>query len=660
MPKRLRTQRVEEESRRAFAGALEERFLFRDDVPDNGIDGSVEEFDSADDKGTGLRWFVQLKATDAKEPGDALRSQIPLEHADYYNSLSLPLLMVRYLAAREELYVRWWHDPLPSTREGRADAASVTFRWSEDDLFETADSTRLADEARGFIELRSTDLPLPLFVELSVQELAAGLGGADLELSVRAAAEERPDVVEVRRDGTGGRIVVAAGRLAVELAGVQVASLGFDTAYETTASDQLGVDAMTLLATGFARWGQHEVAARLTQTFFARSRLRGDPEAALLLSGSMTRARRLTEALAVAGEIDELAAGPEDNTSTIFTLTPRRHGSLSDAEKDEYVQTMRARIERRLDAGEEIAASREALSLGNFFRNEHRGDEALALYRQAAELDPEYEERLHYWHEIAGVLFFSGRWEESAAAYARALELGGDVWSAILQADALMFAGHYTEARELFAETLTEIESVERGGEYRLKVYLLDRLVGEHGLGSQTRDIAAARELIDSTFGGGADPDPQTAVAACQAAIQADGLNAFAWWNLAATAEKNEDWGDAGVLFICTALCRPADPEPWAFAVIHLLYAGELEPIPAVLMSGERLTARRLLPTINRLIADAATPEHRSAMIFHLGRIVEGLRDPRGDGVLIRFVQSGGPTTEFGMPGARTRPEPEA
>jgi hypothetical protein len=69
---------------------------------------------------------------------------------------------------------------------------------------------------------------------------------------------------------------------------------------------------------------------------------------------------------------------------------------------------------------------------------------------------------------------------------------------------------------------------------------------------------------------------------------------------------------------------------------------------------------RRLLPTINRLIADAATPEDRSAMIVHLGRIVEGLRDPRGDGVLIRFVQSGGPTTEFGMPGARTRLEPEA
>jgi hypothetical protein len=53
MPKRTRTQKVEEELRRAFAGALDERFLFRDDVADLGIDGSVEEFDH-DDHATGL------------------------------------------------------------------------------------------------------------------------------------------------------------------------------------------------------------------------------------------------------------------------------------------------------------------------------------------------------------------------------------------------------------------------------------------------------------------------------------------------------------------------------------------------------------------------------------------------------------------------------
>ena len=61
------------------------------------------------------------------------------------------------------------------------------------------------------------------------------------------------------------------------MAGIPVASMAFIAPYEPDDSKELGVDAMALLATGFARWGQHEVAARLTQTYFARSRLRGDP-----------------------------------------------------------------------------------------------------------------------------------------------------------------------------------------------------------------------------------------------------------------------------------------------------------------------------------------------------------------------------------------------
>jgi hypothetical protein len=230
MPRRRRTQRIEEESRRAFGDALEERFLLRDDVPDYGLDGSVEEFDR-DDKATGLRYFVQLKATDEEELGDALSRSIPLEHADLYNSLPLPLLMVRYVAARDELYVRWWHDPLSPSKKGRADAASMTFRWSKGDLFETADSTRVAEEARGFLELRATDPPLPFFLELALEEPPPQLSGADVELSVKDAADARRDVVEVRQGATGGHIVVAPDRLGIQLAGVPIASMAIDKPY---------------------------------------------------------------------------------------------------------------------------------------------------------------------------------------------------------------------------------------------------------------------------------------------------------------------------------------------------------------------------------------------------------------------------------------------
>jgi hypothetical protein len=59
MPKRMRSQRIAEKSRRALEERINERFLFRYEPEDYGIDGSIEEFD-IEDRVTGLRFSVQL------------------------------------------------------------------------------------------------------------------------------------------------------------------------------------------------------------------------------------------------------------------------------------------------------------------------------------------------------------------------------------------------------------------------------------------------------------------------------------------------------------------------------------------------------------------------------------------------------------------------
>lgn len=163
---------------------------------------------------------------------------------------------------------------------------------------------------------------------------------------------------------------------------------------------------MALCGAGFARWGQNDLAARIATTFYAESTLAADPDAALLFAGAMTAARRLPESLMIAEEIDASAASPETNTSFLFTLTPRRHTpSLTEAEKEAYAKAIEDRIRRREKAGEMIAASREAISLANHFRYEVKGDAAVSFYERAAELDPDYLERVHYWHELGGAYF---------------------------------------------------------------------------------------------------------------------------------------------------------------------------------------------------------------------------------------------------------------
>jgi len=656
MPKRKRTQRVEEESRRAFADALDERFLFRDDVPDFGIDGSVEEFDH-DDIATGLRYYAQLKATDTEETESALKRSIPIEHANLYNSLPLPLLMVRYLATTDELYVRWWHNPLPGKRPPKANAASLTFHWSETDRFEADDSDRLAEEARGFLELRSASPPLPFFLEAAVEGTPFGLNSAEIELALKEQAKKRPDVVELRREKANGRVLIDGKLAAIELSGTQAASYELGEDYDPGAEgEQLAVDLMALTATAFARWGQSELAARMTSTFFAGSTLAAQPEAALLLAGAMTDARRLREALAVAEEIDASGLAAEKNTSFFFTLTPRPHsGSLSDAEKAEYVAAIRRRIERREGAGEEIEASREAVSLANHLRLEHDGPAAVELYERAAELDPEYLQRVHYWHELAGVFFFSGRYNESAEAYGKALELGGDEWAELLRADALMFAGAYAEAREAFGAAVGQIEGFERGSEYPLKIGLLDALVDERGLERQERNLPAAKALLEEVLKDNWTAEREHLIAKCWEAIDVDGLNPIAWWNLASATEKEGDFETAGLRFLYAALCQPIDAEAWAFSFLHLWSAERHELLPMILITGERLTGSRVLPEINRLMKETVDPKGREELISMLGEMVEELADSRSDGFELRFVSSGKEVESVEIRGARTR-----
>lgn len=654
MPKRTRSQRIAEKSRRALEERLDERFLFRNEPEDYGIDGGVEEFD-ADDKATGLRFPVQLKATDGDDHSTALKRSIPTDHAAYYNSLSQPLLMVRYLAHADELYVRWWHDPLPGKRPPRADAASRTFHWSEEDIFETADSDRLAEEARGFYELRSVSPPLPFFFEVAVEEAPFELGATEIELAMEAAANTRPDVIEVRATKANGKLIIRDRLLVVELSGTRAASYDLGDDYEPGEdAEQLAVDMMALCGAGFARWGQNDLAARIATTFYAKSTLAADPDAALLFAGAMTAARRLPESLAIAEEIDAAASSPETNTSFLFTLTPRRHTpSLTGAEKEAYVKAIEDRIRRREEAGETIAASREALSLANHFRYEVKGEAAAILYGRAAELDPGYLERVHYWHELGGAYFFAHRFLDAAKAYTKAFELDGDPWGQILGADALLYAGHYTESRDEMREAIPEIESFQRGAEYPLKLLLLDFLVDERGIASQERDLTKASALFEQAFAG--DPATPDADLLWQV-IDVDGINPFAWWNLAVAAEGEGDYETAGLRFLFSAVGAPLDEQAWARSILHLVRAEVDETLSAmVVVTADRLTGGKAIPTVNKIALEAMTPEMRVALVNGMRKLVADVADPREDGLELRAIGSGAEVESVKVPGARTR-----
>ena len=109
MTQRPRSHQLEEQSRRAFVGSLPTEWVYRDITPDYGIDGLVEIFDSTGGA-TGQQFLVQLKATDIESVEQSLSVRLKTRHLEYYRSLVLPVLLVRYHAASDQIFAVWISD----------------------------------------------------------------------------------------------------------------------------------------------------------------------------------------------------------------------------------------------------------------------------------------------------------------------------------------------------------------------------------------------------------------------------------------------------------------------------------------------------------------------------------------------------------------------
>ncbi|GIU52087.1 hypothetical protein TUM4438_43860 [Shewanella sairae] len=113
LPKRSRTHQLEELSIDKFKSLLPIEWVYRTPTHDYGIDGEVEIFDS-DGYTTGKKFLVQLKATDEKRIDKASKLRMGIEKLNYYQQLEQPILIVRYMAESDDIYVRWFHSLNPN------------------------------------------------------------------------------------------------------------------------------------------------------------------------------------------------------------------------------------------------------------------------------------------------------------------------------------------------------------------------------------------------------------------------------------------------------------------------------------------------------------------------------------------------------------------
>ena len=556
MPLRPRSHRLEDESRVAFQRALPSAWVFRPVTPDYGIDGEVELYDS-DGHSTGMRFHVQLKATD--QTGASARTvRLPRETYEYYRSLDAPVLLVRYLANGERLFARWVHSFDPYY-EG-ATEASVAFRFGDEHAWSPDTPEELRTEVEAFRRFRgpATQLPIRAYV-VSPEATPRGVALAEWVISIRNAAAEIGDLVEIHAGpAPAGEVTITLGEteLTVSLGGVGSATAHEEGSTGPATLTRVPYDALTMLAVALDNIGYANVASQIARAVAGKSNVGVLPEVAFGLAGCFARARRINEALHVSEELLERDEETATIAAQLFTIPALHLGQhQTPDERIAYEAYLERRITSAQNSGDALAEGTAQYNLANHLRTTGRHREAIAHYRLARKRDPSYGGRDYFCREVGSSLFISGRYVLAGAFFERALELGDRGPTRGLLAEARMFAGYLRDARELFEQVLEDFPPGESG--WRLKADLLralEALVGP----VHARDPEAAAALAEPN-----DASQGEFEGRLNEALQRDALCAVAWFNLGVLKTEQDQREQAAEAFLAAAILEPWDVEAW-------------------------------------------------------------------------------------------------
>jgi tetratricopeptide (TPR) repeat protein len=619
MPKRPRQHQLEDESRLAFRRAIPRAWVFRDSVPDYGIDGTVEIFDEKGG-GTGRLFSVQIKATD--EPNENLALTVPfrVETFDYYRSIDLPVLVVRYHAPTQKLYVKWFHTF--DRYYGRKGKKTLSFRLTDHDEWTAETASRLSADLEVLKQIRAPQLPLPVRFRLAfVAADVHGISRPRLVLQLRDRTTRVRGVLELSEEDQPnyiGRVELSNERIAVFVGGTGFTLHTGKTYSQPTACAKLPGDILVAIALALNQAGHADIAARLISEFAAEANIISVPQVIFAITACMARAHRITEALKLseALEADESSRAAAD---MLIAAPLLRRSALSAGEKEYFGEYLKRRIQFAEGSGDGLRTATSHYNLGNHLRGS--ADKlAIRHYHQAAIYDPRYWERSYFCAELAGLLFEAGRYRLSAVLYKQALNLGGPPSIEPLFADAIMFSGSYAEAESLFEKHHATHEKGD-SSEWALKRWLLENVRGLFGIARQKRETRQAIHLCENE-GSGADEFK----ARLEQALTLDALCPLAWFNLGVLHSKASDRDAALLCFTAAALTRKNDVESWANAFGLALSTEQGRHIgPHLLQAAYRLNGDHFCAAVVRFAESQQEGFDRAAFLDLFNRVISAV-----------------------------------
>ncbi len=556
LPRRSRTHQLEELSIDKFKSLLPAEWVYRTPTHDYGIDGEVEVFDG-EGYTTGKKFLVQLKATDEKNVDKATKLRMSIEKLNYYHQLDQPILIVRYLANSNDIYVRWFHGLNPN--KDKISKKSFCMIFESNNLWNDNKLETLIGELNTYFLLNNFPLQKPVRIDAIVSAdsalssftarfagklIASGESLGVFSFLISTEIPYKPIYIEFFNN-----------EYHISLGDVASIRAEFNSPESSEDINTIVADVNVSLAILLQKLGHNSESECLFEEYLAMSNSSEKEFSLVSYLNAKVATNKVADVLDYLVDILNKGALQKDETINVIQAIMVTIIRLAKSKDESKIESTFLSLIKEAGKFDPILTSIFHYNFGNFLSGKGYNRKAIKQYFHASKLNPDYKKRYYWKRELAALFFNIGKYSYSSRLYESALaeqpspELRGFL------ADSLMFGGKFKRALDQFEISLSE--SSESNPEWCLKFWCLEQIVNELGVETQVIGPHAGVEFIKAS----------TQECAEQHLKNTNALCPDCWFYIATKLTEESEFDGAAVCFLLSAFADEKYKDSWMNAL---------------------------------------------------------------------------------------------
>ena len=503
MPKRPDSHKLEDKSRNKLRSIIPSNWIFRDIVPDYGLDALIEIFDESSDQGTGLQFYTQIKAKEKIEK-DYVTLWFPIDHIAYYNNIKLPLLIAVYEAITDAFYYRWFweYDPY----YGGKGTKTKSFRILKSNYWNGSTPNFIYESLKMYFEvkLRRIRKPIKIYFNIANEYIKTHFPFLIIQKELEELSEEYNQffVFTNKKEVDTFDLLVSDDYFLftiLMLPGIYVH--GDFKGYKSKDQAKFLSDLIIFLAFGLAYYDiiNPNSFISIIEKYAPHSTLIKDIRFLELIFGVIINYYDSKTFLSIMILLIDLNIPDDFLTICYLKGKQTKNFEFFKGAKSEEIIFLEKWI-MKIEKSEipKIGLGSLFYNLGSVYRTkDERGNfynlkKAKKNYFLAAQYDPSYKKRFYFYNELGGIYFFDERYISASKLYKKALELNDEMTQACY-ADTLYYSKKFSDSLDNFEKYLSKTDKPKY--EWILKHFLIKEILRLYQL-----NIDEMMEMIDEDF----------------------------------------------------------------------------------------------------------------------------------------------------------------